>query len=47
MSDSAACTFFDKVCDDHLITRLGDDADLLQIDRFRATDRERRPWAYI
>lgn len=71
MSESAPLTFFDKVRDDHVITRLGDDADLLQtetlrqmlllgvdeialtlvrceeIDRFRATDRERRPWAYI
>lgn len=26
-------TFFDKVWDDHVIARLGDDADLLQIDR--------------
>lgn len=26
-------TFFDKVWDDHVITKLGDDADLLQIDR--------------
>ena len=33
MSDSAPRTFFDKVWDDHVITKLGDDADLLQIDR--------------
>ena len=33
MSDSASRTFFDKVWDDHVITKLGDDADLLQIDR--------------
>jgi 3-isopropylmalate/(R)-2-methylmalate dehydratase large subunit len=33
MSDSAPRTFVDKVWDDHVITKLGDDADLLQIDR--------------
>ena len=33
MSNSAPRTFFEKVWDDHVIAKLGDDADLLQIDR--------------
>ena len=37
MSHSAPRTFFDKAWDDHFIAKLGDDADLLQIDRWSST----------
>ena len=36
-------TFFDKVWDDHVIAELGDDADLLQIDRLVLHELSRQP----